>query len=98
MVPPVPIRTSLGRPSRRSTGASFLTLSAGASRTAISAESVILTPTLYPLFILIMRTSGSLNSWWGISVPTKVLPSLVTDILEPSTAPSDESLPESESE
>ena len=50
------------------------------------------------LFTLMMRTSGALNSWWGISVPTLVLPSLVTDSLEPSTAPRVSSCFESESE
>ncbi len=92
------MRTSLGSPFLNSTSASFLDLSAGASRTVISADSVILTPTLYPLFILRMRTSGSLNSWCGISVPTKVRPSLATDSLDPSTAPSEAKVPESASE
>ncbi len=92
------MRTSLGSPFLNSTSASFLDLSAGASSTLTSAASVILTPTLYPLFIFRMRTSGSLNSWWGIRVPTNVRPSLTTDSLDPSTAPIEAKVSESASE
>lgn len=56
------MRTSLGRPFLNSTSDSGLTLSTGASSTEISAESVILIPTLYPDFIFRMRMSGALNS------------------------------------
>ncbi len=62
MVPPVPISTRLGSPSLVSTSASLLALSAGGSSTETSADAVILIPTLYPLFILRISTSGSLNS------------------------------------
>ena len=81
-----------------STSVSGLTLSTGASRTEISVEPVILTPTLYPDFIFRMSMSGPLNAWWGMRVPTYVLPSLETDSLVPSTAPSDSRVLESDSE
>ena len=56
------MRTILGSPLRNSTGASFLTLSAGWPRTSILVESVMLIPTLYPLLTLRISTSGALNS------------------------------------
>ena len=62
MVPPVPMSTILGRPSRNSTSDSGLSLAAGRSTTVTSAPSVILTPTLYPLFTFSISTSGALNS------------------------------------
>lgn len=56
------MRTTLGSPSLDSTGDSGLARGTGRSTTSTVAESVTLTPTLYPLLSLSMRTSGALNS------------------------------------
>ncbi len=62
MVPPVPMRTILGRPSWNSTGDSFFSRTAGWPRTSILVSGVTETPTLYPLLTFRISTSGELNS------------------------------------
>jgi len=92
------MRTSLGSPSLGSTGSSSLDLGTASSSFPTVVFSSILRPTLYPLFILMIRTSGELNSWCGIRVPAYSLPSLTTSSLDPSVAPREASFLESESE
>jgi len=81
-----------------STGSSALALGTASSSFFTEVPPSILRPTLYPLFILMIRTSGALNSWCGIRVPAYSLPSLTTSSLDPSVAPMDSSFLESESE